>query len=90
MSQLNEVLKTLRDLKDAGQEAKVLVLAAAVADERFDQFDPGLAKVLALVRAFDTTDDVAADVEKFLMLLQEECSAVEAERDFFKKRGGCS
>jgi len=73
---MTELFRLLHELHPK-QFARILVLAAAIKDRRFDEY--GLADAGQLLRTFEPTDDLRADVERFLELMQQEDELVEKE-----------
>jgi hypothetical protein len=64
---------------------RLLVLADAVGDPRFDEY--GVADALAILRRLEITDDVNADVETLLQAMKQEDDAArkQAERHAAKE-----
>lgn len=67
---LTEVLMQVRDTCGADAFHRVLVLAAAVCDPRFEEY--GAADALPILRDLTITNDVNADAEALLAAMQEE------------------
>jgi hypothetical protein len=61
---------------------KLLVLAAAAGDPRFDEY--GAANVLPILRSLELTDDLLADVETLLNAMRREDTAAyeQAQREY--------
>jgi hypothetical protein len=74
---LPEILMKVRETCSPGAFHRVLILAAAIDDPRFDRY--GLADVLPLLRDLEITSDLLADVERLLDAMRQEDEAVEAE-----------
>lgn len=72
-ARLPELFRLLRELCPDGFH-RILVLANAIKDERFEA--AGLADVLPLIRSLQITDDVAADTEKLLAAMEQEDAAI--------------
>jgi hypothetical protein len=62
-------LRTLRELYPIEHD-KILVLGAAIQDERFRQY--GLASAYEVLKDFAITNDIAKDVQRFLAAMFEE------------------
>jgi hypothetical protein len=74
---LPRVLMQVREICGLDSFNRILVLAAAIEDHRYEEY--GLADVLPLLSDLEVTADLRDDVERLLEAMRKEDAAVEAK-----------